>query len=434
MDHNLDIQIARKSEEIADAAVAIEASAFQPRVDGSIVGYSSENSDRDWNLVGRETLPTGTELRVESGSVFFDASERANSTSRGERMEWELRLRQPLLSGNSIKANTAALRQARIAAETADATTLAEIFGVLRTTESAYWTAAYAAAVWKTEKERSRRAAQLHSISKTRFEEGAAAKIDLLETDAAVALARDGEARALQRFQDALTNLSFVLGEPIAKTETSAEFANLKTAQIIKTVDPELSFKSAFEHSPGAVLLENQVRTSEARLAAASNNVLPDVDAEVNYGNAGFFDSSSSDDPSATNWNALLRVSIPWNFQAKRAELKASKARLEASKHSLQQGLRALKRDIFQTCRSIDSGHVQLEAATAAASLQSAKWDEQLVRFKEGIASTRDVIETEQEYREAAIREMEARLRLVLASVLLSTQQGTIPTRNNLSI
>lgn len=75
-----------------------------------------------------------------------------------------------------------------------------------------------------------------------------------------------------------------------------------------------------------------------------------------------------------------------------------------------------------------------MEAATAAASLQSAKWDEQLVRFKEGIASTRDVIETEQEYREAAIREMEARLRLVLASVLLSTQQGTIPTRNNLSI
>ena len=245
--------------------------------------------------------------------------------------------------------------------------------------------------------------------------------------------------RAHKQYLDTVALLWQVSGFDIREPESDLVFASLNEARLFQgKLDPESSYHKASRGTPIAILLANQVALRNLSVDKARNNLLPRVDLEFNVGTGDLFSfqrtttsSTGTTSTSTGNWNVLLRFSVPWTFRAERAELQAAQADLEKSELSRTQALRELKRQIYETCREIDSERKQLEAASYGARVNRAKWEEQFRRYEEGVVSVRDLMEAESAFRQSEVGELGARLRLILAGVLLAREEGTLPERHH---
>lgn len=109
-----------------------------------------------------------------------------------------------------------------------------------------------------------------------------------------------------------------------------------------------------------------------------------------------------------------------------------ARADLARSKVARENGMRLLEKDISETCRAISAAHQKIEAASRGTTANRTKFTEQQLRYESGLATARDVMEAETELRQAEAVELEDRLRLVLASILLARQDGSILERHGL--
>ena len=99
----------------------------------------------------------------------------------------------------------------------------------------------------------------------------------------------------------------------------------------------------------------------------------------------------------------------------------------------MEDGQRQLLHDIYEVCREIESDHRQWDAAKKGYAVNRAKWEEQLMRYQEGLSSVRDLREAEGELHNANLRNLSAQLAIVLAQSRLARLDGTILPRHGLT-
>jgi outer membrane protein TolC len=436
--YNLDVSIAKLDAQTANARIETARAEFDPEFGATVANFPDNGGETSANGAIHKKFVTGTDVRVEAGTVAFDNTDRT-SGSLSSKVDLAFRVRQPLLKGASVRANMAGIRAARIIAKNADATSEAQILEMLRAGESLYWSASFASQLYQSQKEGLARAERVLALVNSRREAGASTKIDVLEAESAVAAARDAVGRAHKQYLDTVSLLWQVAGFDIREPESGLVFASLNEAPVFEgKPDPESSYAKASRGTPVAILLANQVALRGLAVDKARNNVLPRLDLEVNVGTGDLFSfqrltttAGGTTTTSTGNWNVLLRFSVPWTFRAERAELQAARAELEKSELARTQALRELKRQIYETCREIESERTQLEAASYGTRVNRAKWEEQFRRYEEGLIIVRDLMEAESAYRQSEVGEFAARLRLILASVLLAREEGTLPERHH---
>ena len=436
IEHNLDVRLAKIDQRVADAGIQRAKAQFDPTFSGTVASFPDGEGNTDTNLLLQKRFVTGTDVRIEGGSVFFDNNDRTQGF-QSSGTETAVRLRQPLLKGANWRVNQSPIEASKIIAKNADVTTEAQIMEMLRAAESTYWTGSYAERLWRNEEEGLRRSQKVLDLVRSRLSAGAATKLDLLEAEAAQAMSREAAVRAENRFKDTVAMLMQIAGYESGNPDPSSRFAALSEAPAATAnPDAEVSYERAMKQSPVVMLLANQIALKGIDVAQARNNLLPRLDLEVNLGTESLFASrqGSSVGSDAGNWNVLMRFSVPWTFREQKADLVAAKAELERSTVAKTQALRELKRQIYETCRQIVSGQTQLEAASQAAEVNKAKWEEQFRRYQEGIVSVRELLLAEGEYRAAQSRELNAQLQLVLADVMLARQEGSILDRNHLML
>lgn len=436
--YNLDVSIARLESTAARNRVTTAEAEFDPKLGGTIASFPDSGGDTTANAVLQKKFITGTDVRLEAGTVAFDNTDRTQGQVSNQ-TDYALRIRQPLLRGAGINANSTGIRMARIIAKNADVTSEAQVIEMLRASESIYWTASYASHLLQSQKEGLARAEKVLDLVNTRKEAGAATKIDVLEAEAALASARDAVGRANKHYLDSVALLWQIAGFEVSAPQSGYVFAGLTEARTFSgKPNPEESYRKASHRSPAAVLIANQVQMKSLQVDKAKNNLLPRLDLEFNVGTGDLFSfqrvtSTPTGSTSTTtgNYNVLLRFTVPWISRAERSELQAARAELEKSELARTQAFRELKRQIFETCRTIESERQQLDAASYGTRVNRAKWEEQFRRYQEGVVSVRDLMEAEGAFRQSEANELEARLRLILAGILLSRQEGTLPERNN---
>ncbi len=439
--YNLDVSIAKLESAAARSRITSAEAEFDPEIGGTIATFPDSAGNTSANAVLHKKFITGTDIRVEAGTVAFDSTDRTSGQVSNQ-ADYAFRVRQPLLRGAGINANSTGIRMARIVAKNADATSEAQIIEMLRAGESIYWTASYASHLLQSQKEGLARADRVLQLVNTRKEAGAATKIDVLEAEAAVASARDAVGRANKHYLDSVALLWQIAGFEVRAPESGYVFAGLTEARTFSgKPNPEESYRKASHRSPTAVLIANQVQMKSLQVDKAKNNLLPRLDLEFNVGTGDLFSfqhvtSTPAGTTSTTtgNYNVLLRFTVPWISRAERSELQAARLELERSELARTQAFRELKRQIFETCRTIESERQQLDAASYGARVNRAKWEEQFRRYQEGVVSVRDLMEAEGAFRQSEANELEARLRLILAGILLSRQEGTLPERNHFVI
>ena len=436
LEKNLSVKIAALRGQASASAVDIAKASFDPSID--LLGGQGSEDNTEGNVVLRKRFATGTELRAEAGTLFLDNSDRTEGEVT-DGADYLLSLRQPLLQGASLKANRAPIEKAKLLAADASENTRIQVYEMLRGIETAYWTASYATELEATQQASLDRVRSAREIIEKRIAEGIATRLDSLEADAAVARAESALVNARKVRRDSLEQLWLVMGyEP--KPPEDVRLMPLNSAPVDTALDPTVHFAQARTNAPEVILLANDIRAQELNVTVARNRSLPKVYAELNWGSSDFITSSSVSSTSTQStspengWAALLRVSIPWTFRAERAQLDIARTELARSNTARENGMRVLQKDISETCRAIDAANQQLEAAARGSTANRTKFTEQQLRYETGLASARDVMEAETELRQAESRELEDRLRMVLASVLLARQDGTILERHGLEL
>ena len=436
--HNLKVQIAQSGVLSAAQQEKIAKAKFDPTIGLTTVSYPSGGGTTDGNVVVNKKFITGTEIQADAGTAFLDSADRTFGYL-SDSTEASLRIRQPLLRGAGIGVNRAGMDLAKISTRSADATARAEVMEMLRGTITAYWTATWAREALAVQRESLSRSERILQDVNARHSVGAATKIDRLEAESAVTAAKEQVERAEQQVQDALSSLTYLLGLSPGKAASEIRLDPL-VVPLVVTPKPETSCQNALRKNPMEVLLANEVERRTIERRVAKNALLPGVDVEFNTGTSGLFaydqglSSSSSDSSSqSANWNALLRVSIPWTFRAERAQAEAARVELERSEIAREDGRRQLRRDIFEACRQIESGYRQMETARHALTVNRAKWEEQSHRLKEGLVPVRDVREAEGEFQNASLRELSARLAIIIARTRLARLDGSIVERNGMT-
>lgn len=436
--HNLKVQVAKLGAVASSQGEKIAQAAFDPVIKFNGITYPDVGTgwdNKEGNVMIKKKFITGTELRAEAGSAF------TNNTDRGldympNGTQQVIRLTQPLLRGAGIDINRAPLDLARIVTANAGAMARAEVMEMLRATETGYWTVVWAKEALHVEQDSLSRSRQMVQEVDARRNLGAANKIDRLEADAAVASATEMVEKASQRYHDALSNLTYLLGIVPGAMPADISFESLKLPRS-EANNPEKHYKLALQLNPQEVLLANEVERRMVESRVAKNALLPSVNLEISRGSSGLigFDSSSSStrNGDAANWSAFLQVTIPWTARAERAQAEQAKLQLERSEIAREDGRRQLFHDIDETIRELQSSRRQMEAAKEGVHVNQAKWNEQVQRHKDGLVSVRELREAEAELQQSSLRALTAQLAVVVADARLARLDGSILQRNGLA-
>lgn len=410
------------------ALVEAQRAEFDPQVYGSV--RTERGTEDGWGGVMSSAgvtkrFATGTEIDFEGGQVATRTGDFRDDFINGTTSDYAATIRQPLLRGAGRGANLAAIRLSELLRDQASAMVTAEVLETLRSAETAYFSAAVAGMVERSQRESLDRAQKLLADVRIRHKAGAASQIDILEAETALSTAQERLVLAGKNGRDRIGELWLALGAPLGDRLPDVSFVALSDA-ILPEEDPvgSQSFERAMATAPSAILLVNEVQRREVELLRAKNRALPRVDAEISAASA---ESSTG----ASDWEgvALLRFNIPWAMRAEKAQLAAAKAELERSVVAQEQATQRLKQRIFELCRAIEAGRAQLSAASQTARANRQKWDEQIRRHKDGLVTVRDLRESEEELQEAEVREQQARLGLFAGWSALTQLDGSIAAR-----
>ena len=452
LQENLHIRISKVSRDAAATQVEFEKARFDPiirafggreyQIDGTEYEESEASIEKLFvtgtviSLEGNTSSDSVVDTSISSSfpNGFSSGSPSSEFNSFVEFFSDEeatLRIRQPLLRGASIRANRADVDLAHLNILASDIERRAQTLEFLRGAETGYWTAAVAREISLHEENSLARSRLILDGTRQRVDVGAASSLDLLEAEAGYADAQETAVQARRRYEDALDNLWFILGLPI-----DSHFKNVRFESIAgyfhpeASPSPEDSYQRALTSFPGVLFLANTIRQDQVRLSVARNNLLPSLDVEVSGRYRPHDQFSDREIVRDYDWGVLLQLTVPWTFRAERAELQRAKFELDRSHITRENAQRVLKRDILTACRAINVGKKQLEIAIQGAVANEKKWDEQQLRFREGLVAVRDLIEDQERTKRAQTRELEARLRLIASWKLLEQLDGSILKRH----
>ncbi len=431
------LRIADQNLKIAREAVSGAQAEFDPRF-SSTLRSTALNSGRKWTQLSgsggvSKRFATGTEVEVEAGRVASRTGDFRDDYIRGTSSDYALSIRQPLARGADPEVNRTGIRVAELLREQSQATKSAEILEMLRAVESGYYAAAVAALVEKSYMESVRRSEKIVEESNMRKLAGVDSKLDVLEAEVLLSLARERAMAASKSYVDRVDELWLAMGGQQRGQRPSFSFETISDSSIPGGVpDASTEMQRALKLSPTAVLLANEVQRRELEVRRARNQALPTVDLE--------FSAAPSDSNGSrgrgNGWEgiALARVTLPWTFRAERAQLEQAKASLERSQISREEAEQRLKARIAELCRAISFGRQRLVLAGKTLAASTTKWQEQLQRRREGLVTNRDIREAEEDLRTAEIRVLETRLQLLGAWSALGQLNGTIAQRHNVSL
>lgn len=427
-------RIADQNLKIAREAVSRAEAEFNPRLSAT-VRSTALDSGRKWTQPAAsggisKKFATGTEVELEAGRVASRTGDFRDDYIRGTSSDYAFSIRQPLMRGAGTEVNRTGVQVAELLREQSQATKSAEILEMLRAVESGYYAAAVASLVEKSYQESVRRSEKIVEESLARKAAGVDSKLDVLEAEVLLSLARERAIAASKTYADRVDELWTAMGGQQRGQRPGFSFESIDDGTIPSGVpDAAAEMRRALSLTPTAVLLANEVQRRELEVRRARNQALPVVDLEFSAAPA---DSGSSRER-GHGWEgiALARVTLPWTFRAERAQLEQAKASLERSRISREEAEQRLKARIAELCRAISFGRQRLALATKTLNASTTKWEEQLQRRREGLVTNRDIREAEEDLRAAEIRVLETRLQLLGAWSALGQLNGTIARKHN---
>ena len=233
--------------------------------------------------------------------------------------------------------------------------------------------------------------------NRTRVEVGVLPPVEILEAEVGLKT-RERELLDAQRaYADALDELAVLLDFTGTLEVAPDELGAPELA-----TDEESGLRAALEKRPDLLRQLKSIERVGIERKVARNRTLPQVDLAASYSHKGFGQEYSDDmdllaQDELRNWEIGVNLSYPLGNREARNELLRSQLRLKGEQARLAQLREDARKEIRAAIRLLEVSHKKIEAARSGRELAEEKLRTLLKRKEVGLATTRDVLEGEED-------------------------------------
>ncbi len=448
LEQNLGLQIERLEPLVAEEALEIAGSRFDPELSASALIDKRQSPSAASDLDGAQQ-PVSESQRVSAGvsKGFSSGGEIGLSTgmNRGETnsefarfnpdysSDVTLSARQPLLRGFGRKVNLAPIARAQLRLDSALWQVRQAALDVLREAEIGYWNLALARERLDIRLSSVELAERLLEESREQEAVGLGSRLDVLQAEAGLASRREAVILARQAIANASDQLYRILGTLTPEAEPLAVAAIPETERDLPGYGTVI--QRVLESDIGIRIQENGLEQNELDLLVARNNALPNLDARLSGGYLGRAEEGPESygnalDRDGYRWDAGLEFSIPWGLRAERARQRQARLDLRREELTFEIYRQNLLEVARRSYRALAAGIERLEVTAASERLNLASFEQARAEYNEGVASFRDVLEAQQDLDEARLRRLEAEIDTIRSRINLNHLDGTLLERH----
>ncbi len=449
LEHGFDLEIQRYTPAIAKASVDIARGSFFPTL--SLTGSQShsntgpigsapgtKNDARLFNLGITELFQTGTSVNV---STNFDRSESSPNAftsfyNPAYTSDITVAVTQPLLRGAGIGVTTATLNRARIGQQRAGFDFKARALNIVQQTEGAYYNLVYAReqlSVYNTSLNLANRLLEEAQAKKT---VGTATDIDVLQAQVGVATARSNVLSAGKAVKDNSDALLALIGRFELDTPLGAAKFDDFNGQLPVI---ESSYQLAMRNQPDYISAKMQLDQFKLDLSVTKDALKPTLNLNGALGFNGTKGSGSDAFSSATGrdnntWQVGFTLSYPWGQVSDKARYHQSLATLNQQTLTVRQLEQSILVQVRSAVRAVETNNEKVKIAALAAEFSAKQYDLEAARFSAGLATSREVLQTQSDLESARVAELQARITLQNSISALHRLEGSSLDRYHLAL
>ncbi|MCK6446251.1 MAG: TolC family protein [Planctomycetes bacterium] len=386
-----------------------------------------------------QAFSTGLSFPLTSGGAFevaFDTNN--NETNSAAQLAavsttdvWTLTYRQPLLRGAWKSYATSRQRQAELAWSQAREHRRQVRQEVLLGVQDAYWNLVAALEQQRVADTTLELGRQQLDQNQRRLDAGVGTEVDVLQAQANVAVREQERLRAQVGVKAAADSLKASLfANQFERWDVDIDpVTPLPTDTTYTAVPWQAALAIALEERPEVRQQRLAIQRAELELVRARSERKPTLDLTLSSSARGFDAESSDAFDSASSWEfptsqAALSFSLPlFNRTAKNAERAARasviRSHLDADRLEL-----SITTEVRDAVRQVEYQAEAVRAATKSLELARRQLEAEEARYREGLSTTFQVLQFQQQLAEALSSEKSARAEFVKARAALTKAQG----------
>jgi outer membrane protein TolC len=452
---NLGLVVERYNWVRTDLGVLQSLGIYDPALSGG-ASYSDSTQPSAQRIEGVPELSsksTGFQLRLEQlvpygGRATIEVSGNRNDTNSQNSVlnpiysgGQTLRYNQPLLRGFGRVQTEQGIIRARYVESQARQSFLLQVMTLLQDVETGYWNLVEARNQLEVAKEALRLAQVLHDQNKVRVEVGTVAPLELTQSKAGIANREEGIIQAEAAIGDAEDRLRQLL---------NLEDGQLWSLPIVPKTTPDGERVEVRLEEALGVAVDSRPEMATQRIALerlkleatlAQNATLPDLSVGVSYGLSGLsgkgaallpINGDFSDvgqqivDRDFDSWS----ISVGFAYSLLNREAKALKAiadyEVDKGQAEMSQLQQQIVTEVRTAVRRVQTTAKQIDSARVSRELEEQNLDAERKRYENGMSSSFQVLQIQEDLTEARSREVQAvtAYRRALADLEKATGRG----------
>ena len=455
---NIGIAVRRFDPQVSDAFVGVEESVLNPLLTGSAY-KSSDQQKRISSFIG----PYSSSVRLNAysaqwydplsigGSYQFnvdvsdDKSETANqlgaNSSTGYNTDWKFTYNLPLLRHLGRQVNTSSIVVAQNSLGISESQFRQTVLDTVASAVKAYADLNYAILQLGTSRFSLKLAQDFLAQNRIKVRVGTLAPIEITQAEAQVA---DREESVII-FEAAVRAAEDNIRRVIGMRKDSPDWA-----RPVRPSDPlyleefepseETALTAALSHRPDLEQARLDLLSRETTLRADKNLRRWGLDFQGAYGNLGFDDSSYSQsysdlkDRNQTNWSLGLALSVPIGNRLAISNYQAAESSLAQSQFRLAQVEQEARLEVRSAVRAVETNMKRVKASEVNVRLQHEKLDAEQKKFENGMSTSFQVLQFQDDLSNAEARENLAKADYNKSLAELERVKGTLLERFNIDV
>lgn len=462
--HNIDIEVSRLDLASAGEGIlgstgifdpAMEASAkYSDNQTASISAISNSSKSQNYDLSLTKFFPLGTSVSVgwANRRTAYSSLSGLSSSIFKVNPSYDSGLTfsasQGLLRGFGTKINKAGIEVARKNNEISRVLFEQKIIETIQQVEVAYWNLVYRGDNLKVKVRSLELAQELLDQTKTRVRIGTSAPIDIIQSEATVAIREQDIILAENQVEEAADNLKRLLGFELPEDWNS----KIVPVEALDASPQRAELNQALEIALGKRLDLRQMRLkseiSEISLMLAKDAVKPDLGLSLGYGYSGAAGNYREEDPDTgvvtkvtqnwgdawdqitggdyRQWSAGLTFRYTFRNRDAKAKLAQRRFDVTSAKEDLAIAHQVIIESVRTAVRGIDANGKSVAAAAKARELAERNLDAEQKKFANGMSTNYQVLMIQGDLAAAQAAELSSRVSYRIAVLQYQVSLGTL--------
>jgi outer membrane protein TolC len=488
LENNLDVEVQRHEPLIAYEEERAAWGAYDPEWFADF-GYSSIEDPNSFALDAttvsiqdttdgfggfRGLVPLlGTQYTLQFEGSRVTTNSTIQSLSPELRSGFSLSVKQPLLRNLVWDQAWTQVKTTRVVHAASQEQFRRDVMDVVRGIEDAYWQL-IAAEEQRRVAEKSLDTTQaLLDQTQTQYEVGVVSKVEVVEAEAGVAEREVNVIRAENDYRNAQDVLIDAVLGPHLRAESTLEIepSDRPEDYVPYEIDVELAVQRAFQNRPELAVAEREIERNRIQLQFAKNQRLPQLDAQVSYGNRGIGgEQSPSFDPCRFETDPIARalcqanpptvpsrsfgdsldnfftsdaadqftvrglISIPIPNTGARRGVSIAELELRSAKTQKRQLEQSIILEVRKAARDLESAQEGIKASERRRLAAEEQLRAERIRLEYGESTPFDVLQRERDLVDAESEKIAALQKYRSSATELDRAQGTILENRNIAI